>query len=363
MMDRKAITRRAALAAGALALSIGMVGAGHAEEVSFEGQTVELMVNFAAGGGTDTAARLVAPFVAKHLPGEPDLIVTNRAGAGGTAAVEYLIDSLPPDGRHVGYFAGTPIRWALGLQQVPEGTGDLPFVAARSVNQIFVMRLDADLSFDTAPGYDRPLFMAMNSPDNHVAIRARMLSEALGIEKFEIITGYRLQSAMVAAARAQETELAQTNDSFFGANREAITGDGVLGPWGQMGEYVDGRIAAQTGLEDIPVFDDLWRSTSPETLDSPAYAAWEAIHTAMSIHNVFVLPPNTPEPYVAAWEAAVVAAYADPGYHEQLAKAGVPIPAAVGRDAVLERMAILRDVFTDDAVRGAVEAAIARNSE
>jgi tripartite-type tricarboxylate transporter receptor subunit TctC len=357
------ITRRTALAVGALALSLGTANMSMAQDVSFEGETVEIMVNFAAGGGTDTAARLVAPFIAQHLPGNPDVIVTNRGGAGGTAAVDYLIDSMPPDGLHIGYFAGTPIRWALGLQQVPEGTGDLPFVAARSVNQIFIARNDAELDFDTAPGYEGPLFMALNSPDNHVAIRARLLAEAIGIDEFELITGYRGQGNMVAAARSQETEIAQTNDSFFGANRDAITGDDVLSPWGQMGEYVDGSIVSQVGLEDIPVFDQLWRSASPETLDSPAYAAWEAIHIAMSIQNVFVLPPNTPEEFIPAWEAAVLAAYSDPGYIAQLAQAGVPQPAAVGTEDVLNRMAALRVAFENPDIIAAIEDAIATNSE
>ncbi|QBX99796.1 hypothetical protein E2K80_02845 [Rhodophyticola sp. CCM32] len=363
MMEKMTVTRRMALAGGVFAFGLGLSGMVIAQEVSFEGETIDIMVNFAAGGGTDTAARLVAPFVARHLPGTPDVIVTNRAGAGGTAAVEYLIDSVPPDGLHIGYFAGTPIRWALGLQQVPEGSGDLPFVAARSVNQIFQVRTDVGLTAETFHNYDGPLFIAVNSPDNHVSIRARLLADAMGADEFELITGYRGQGNMVAAARAQETELAQTNDSFFGANREAITGDGVLEAFGQMGEYVDGEIVAQTGLEDIAIFDQMWRDYSPDTLDTPAYQAWEAIHIAMSIQNVFVLPPNTPEAYIPVWEEAVLAAYSDPDYLAQLDTAGVPRPTAVGTDAVLDRMNVLRGVFQDDAVRGAVEAAIARNNE
>lgn len=363
MKNAITFTRRSAIAAAVAALTLSAASVVKAQDVTFEGQTVEIMVNYAAGGGTDTAARLIAPFVAQHLPGNPNVIVTNRQGAGGTAAVGYLIDSMPPDGRHIGYFADTPIRWALGLQQVPEGTGELPFVAARSVNQILVVRNDAGLDFETAPGFEKTLFIALNSPDNQIAIRSRLLAEAIGMKDFRVITGYTTQGAMVAAARAQETEIAQTNDSFFGANREAITGDGVLSPWGQMGEFVNGTIVSQSGLEDIPVFDQLWRSASPDTLDTPEYAAWEAIHIAMSIQNVFVLPPNTPEEYIQVWEAAVLAAYADPGYHAQLAQAGVPRPASVGTEAVLSRMATLRETFSDDAVRGAVSAAIERNME
>ena len=363
MLKEVTIRRRAALMGGVFALGMGFAGIAAAQDVNFEGETIEIMVNFAAGGGTDTAARLVAPFIARHLPGTPSVIVTNRAGAGGTAAVDYLIDSLPPDGLHIGYFSGTPIRWALGLQQVPQGTGDLPYVAARSVNQIFQVRTDIGLTPETFQNYDDPLFFAINSADNHVAIRARFLAEAMGVTDFNLITGYAGQGNMVAAVRAGETEMAQTNDSFFGANRDAITGDGVLEPFGQMGEYVGGQKVAQEGLEDIPVFDQMWRDHSPETLDTPQYQAWEAIHIAMSIQNVFVLPPNTPEEMIPVWEGAILDAYSDPDYLAQLETAGVPAPASVGSAEIAERMARLRSIFDDDAIISAVSEAIARNSE
>lgn len=357
------ITRSIGIAIAITGAVSGLTQTATAQEVSFEGKTIDIMVNFSAGGGTDTAARLVAPFVAKHLPGKPNLIVTNKTGAGGTAAIAYLIDSVAPDGIHIGYFAGTPLRWALGMGQVPEGTGDLPFVAARSVNQIFMVRTDANLDFDTLPGNKNPIFFASNSPDNHVAVRARLLANAIGADKFKIITGYKTQGKMVAAARAKETEMAQTNDSFFGANRDALTGDGVLEPLGQMGEYNNGTIGSQTGLEEIPVFDNLWRSASPDTVDSAAYKAWEGFHIAMSIQNSFVLPPNTPEKFYRVWGDAIVAAYNDPDYIKLLKDTGVPIPAAVGYEETKARIKSLRDIFSDPDISAAIESAIDENLE
>lgn len=334
-----------------------------AQDISFEGKTIDIMVNFAAGGGTDTAARLVAPYIAKHLPGQPSFIVTNKGGAGGTAAVDYLIDSVPPDGLHIGYFAGTPLRWALGMEQVPEGTGDLPYVAGRSVNQIFVTRTDTGLTFDNFAGYEGPLFMALNSPDNHVAIRAELLATAIGADGFKVVSGYDTQGKMVGAVRSGEAEIAQTNDSFFGSNRDALEGDGVMRPLGQMGEYVNGKIISQKGLEDIPVFDALWRSASPETVNGPAYKAWEAIHMAMSVQNVFVLPPGTPEEYVPVWEKAILEAFADPEYVKQLTDVGVPEPASIPTAELRATMKNMRSSFTDPAVRAEIEAAIQRNME
>jgi len=363
MTHISSITRRLLLAGGVAALTIGAAGVASAEDISFEGKTIEIMVNFAAGGGTDTAARLVAPYIAQHLPGNPSVIVTNKAGAGGTAAVDFLIDSVAPDGAHIGYFSGTPLRWALGMQQVPEGTGDLHYVAGRSVNQIVQASTKSGLTAETLKGYDKPVFLAINSPDNHVAIRMRMLSEVMGIEDFTVVGGYAGQGNMVAAVRSGEAEIAQTNDSFYGANRDAILGDGVITTLAQMGEYVDGKIVSQKGLEDIPVFDALWREHSPETLDSPQYEAWEAFHIGMSIQNVFVLPPETPEEFVPVWEAAILAAYSDPGYIAQVEEAGVPEPASVGTAGLAKSLERIQSLFANPEVRAVIEAAIERNME
>lgn len=335
--------------------------AAKAQTVDFSGKVVEVMVNFAAGSATDSAARMVATHLSDHLPGKPQVIVTNRAGAGGVAAVDYLIGSVAPDGMIIGYFSGTPVRWALGMEQVPEGTGELPYVVAKSVNQIFLGRADKNLNFETLPNYPDRVFLASNSPDNHLAIRARLLANAIGIENFEVVTGYDTQPRMLSAVRADEVTMAQANDTFFGSNRAALLGDGVMAAIGQMGEYVDGAIVPQGGLEDIPVLDALWRQAAPDTLDSPEYKAWEALHAAMSMQNVFVLPPDTPQPIVDAWEKALFAAYADSRYTDQLKTLQMPDARAIGSAEIRERLVEIKASFEDPAIRAAIEAAIAEN--
>jgi tripartite-type tricarboxylate transporter receptor subunit TctC len=332
-----------------------------AQEVNFAGRVVEVMVNFAAGSATDSAARMVANYLPDHLPGHPNVIVTNRAGAGGTAAVDYLIDSVAPDGMVIGYFSGTALRWALGMEQVREGTGDLPYVAAKSVNQIVLARKDSKLNFETLPGNNERIFLAINSPDSHFAIRMRFLADAIGMSNFSIITGYETQPRMIAAVRASEVSIAQANDTFFGSSRDALLGDGVMETVGQMGEYAQGGIVSQGGLEDIPVFDALWRSASPDTIGSPEYRAWEALHIAMTLQNLFALPPGTPQPVVAVWEKALLAAYADPRYVDQLKQLGLPDSKTIGSAEIRARMDSAKASFEDPAVRAAIESAIEKN--
>lgn len=363
MNIRTAGTRAASVTAFAITFALTAPLAGQAQEADFSGQTVEVMVNFAAGGATDSAARLIAPYIAKNLPGAPSLIVTNRGGAGGTAAIDYLIDSVAPDGKTIGYFSGTALRWALDVDQVPVGTGDLNYVAGKSVNNILMVRADSGLTFDSYHGFGEPIFFALNSPDNHIAIRMRLFSEAMGVDRFELISGYDTQGRMIAAVRSDEVTMAQANDTFFGSNRTALEGDGVLAVLGQLGEYRQGGIVAQDGLEDIPVLDTLWREKSPETLDSPEYRVWEALHQAMAVQNVFVLPKDTPAEFIDAWEDAILAAYDDPEYLAQIAEVGLPNASSTDADGLRGLMANMRSAFDDPAVIAVIEAAIARNMQ
>ena len=66
-------------------------------EVSFEGETIEWIIPFGTGGGSDTWARFNAPFLSEHLPGNPDVVVVNEPGGGSTrGTAEGLVD--PPAG-------------------------------------------------------------------------------------------------------------------------------------------------------------------------------------------------------------------------------------------------------------------------
>ena len=61
----------------------------------FPSKPITMVVGFEPGGGTDTVARVVAKFLAENVGQQ--VLVENRAGAGGNIAVDYTIKS-PPDG-------------------------------------------------------------------------------------------------------------------------------------------------------------------------------------------------------------------------------------------------------------------------
>jgi hypothetical protein len=51
----------------------------------YRGRTINLIVGSGEGGGFDLSARLAAPFLARHIPGRPAVVVQNMPGASGCA--------------------------------------------------------------------------------------------------------------------------------------------------------------------------------------------------------------------------------------------------------------------------------------
>jgi len=64
----------------------------------YEGKTIKILVSSNPGGGTDAAARVVARFLPKYIPGNPQTLIQNMPGGGGTIANNYFFTKGEPDG-------------------------------------------------------------------------------------------------------------------------------------------------------------------------------------------------------------------------------------------------------------------------
>src|SRR5947209_4321580 len=89
-----AITRRSMLAhSGASAAAL--IAGGPAFADTYPSRAITLVVPYSAGGGTDVAARLVAPALSEAL--KQSVVVVNKPGAGSIIGVQYVAHA-EPDG-------------------------------------------------------------------------------------------------------------------------------------------------------------------------------------------------------------------------------------------------------------------------
>jgi len=75
-----------------MAAALAVVAAGAAAQ-NFPAKPITTVVGFEPGGGTDTTARIVAPTLSELLGQQ--VVVENRAGAGGNIAVDYVAKAAP----------------------------------------------------------------------------------------------------------------------------------------------------------------------------------------------------------------------------------------------------------------------------
>lgn len=95
---------RISLIAAAAALVTSILGPSTAiAEADYPSKPVRIVIGFAAGGGTDTIARMLAEGLSKQI--DQPVVVENRPGAGGTLAASYSA-AADPDGYTL-YFSGT----------------------------------------------------------------------------------------------------------------------------------------------------------------------------------------------------------------------------------------------------------------
>ena len=93
---------------GYLILALSLVSAiqsDAAAQTSLAGKTVTIYVGFGPGGGYDLYARVLARHMSRHLPGAPNIVVSNMPGAASVRAANYVYAVAPPDGTAMGILA------------------------------------------------------------------------------------------------------------------------------------------------------------------------------------------------------------------------------------------------------------------
>jgi tripartite-type tricarboxylate transporter receptor subunit TctC len=90
----------------ALALSVAVAAPALAQTAAYPTAPIKMIVAYAAGGGTDIIARLLAQYMQKHMGNNASIVVINRPGAGGGIGFTEIANA-PPDGYTIG-FVNTP---------------------------------------------------------------------------------------------------------------------------------------------------------------------------------------------------------------------------------------------------------------
>lgn len=174
----------------------------------YKGKTVTFVVGFAAGGGFDTYTRLIARHIAKHIPGDPTVVVENRTGAGSLIAANYIFNQAPRDGTVIGNWIGP-----LVLQQVL-GNKAAQF-DGRNFGWLGVPTPDSGVcALTEASGIrtmddwfksGRPIKIGATAPGSTTDDVPKLVQAALGLP-MKLVSGYAGTSKVRLAAESGEVD-------------------------------------------------------------------------------------------------------------------------------------------------------------
>src|SRR5712692_2453240 len=93
--------------AGTTAICFGVCfGAyGQAPQDFYRNKQIRMIIGHPVGNDYDLAGRFLARYLAKHIPGDPTIIVQNMPAAASIAAANFLYTQAPKDGTVLGSFS------------------------------------------------------------------------------------------------------------------------------------------------------------------------------------------------------------------------------------------------------------------
>jgi len=113
-----------------------------AQEPFYQGKTLRIVVSSAAGGGSDTMARILARHLPRHVPGNPTIIVENMPGGGDVVGINYVYNVAKRDGLTLLFSTGAPITQLLNPPEMKFDILKMHFIGGSSESVAAFIRND-----------------------------------------------------------------------------------------------------------------------------------------------------------------------------------------------------------------------------
>jgi tripartite-type tricarboxylate transporter receptor subunit TctC len=314
---------RRMLAAFAVFLLLG--GAAHAD-FTLQGRTVTLYVAGGVGGGVDAYARSFVPHLAKYLPGEPTVVVSNMPGAGGIQALQYLYNVAPKDGISIGTTNAGPVSEpVMGDANVKYDLLKFGWFGSLAKGDTIcaVWATSPVMTIADARSHEVTISStgALSAPT-----RTALLLNALLGTKLKPIPGYDGGTSLLAVERGEVDGTCVTLDSLR-ATRPDWFRDKKL------------RLIVQCALDKDPDFPDVPRAYDLIS-DETGRRMLEFFLTPYEVQNPFYLAPGYTPEMLGIYRTAFDKAVADPTFRAETQARGLKIESRTGAEveAVIRKM-------------------------
>ncbi len=278
----------------------------------YHGKTITLIAGTEPGGTLDMRIKSLLPFLRKHIPGEPTVIVEYMPGGGGRKAANYISKVARPDGLTI----SSPVSGFLMLAILKEpgveyDINRLIYLGAPDgiAHYVFFSRKEAGLSSLERLRAGAGVRIGAQSVGHTIYVAGRLFSYVLGLKESKFVTGYSGPEIDLALLRGEVDARANLAETLLKRNPEFLEK-----------EIVDFHAILEAPLgKKHPRFSHL-----PEigtfARSQKASGVLEMFRASRTAGGPYILPPGTPKERVDILREALRKAFNDPGFRGEYRK-------------------------------------------
>ena len=296
----------------------------------YRGRVIRVVVGYGPGGATDTSARLIGKFLAKHIPGNPTIVIQNKPGGGSMLAANTVYHSEPKDGTVIGMFSSDLVlKQAWGAPGVRFDAEKVQWIASSfDTSAMCAVRTDAGVaSFeDILGGKGKELVFSSFGKGGLSHVPAVVLNTVFGT-KFKVVTGYRGGANQRLAVKNGEVQGFCTTFASVAANERPMF-EGKANCC-KMIIIAGSKTGFHRFLKGVPAAEKLAQKLGKSKNN---LAMLRAMNAPNRISLPVIMAPGVPKDRVQAIRKAYEKAYKDPGLRKLAKKTGVDLQPKIGNE-------------------------------
>lgn len=278
----------------------------------YRGKTITIISGQEPGGSGEARLRAMLPYLKKHIPGQPNILIEYMAGGGGRKAANYIYRTARADGLTIGFPPGGFIMAAvLNETGVDYELDRFTFFGTPESEDhyAFLTRKESNLGTLNALLGSTGLRIGGQSVGHSIYTLARLFAYLMRLKEPKFITGYSGPEMDQALLRGELDARVNRIPTLLQRN----------GEWIEK-KLVDFHVTLQVPKGTIhPKFAHLPELETFVKTDKDRRLL--EIHRAFRIASAtFITPPRTPKEQVQVLRSAITNTYKDPEFAKDYVK-------------------------------------------
>jgi tripartite-type tricarboxylate transporter receptor subunit TctC len=313
MINGKFIVSRASILLMACTTALGLLpGRGHAQANFYEGKTITLIATTAPGGSGDLRIKAVVPFLRKHIPGNPNVVMEYIDGGGGRKGANQLYNNVKPDGLTIGAASGGIVGLGIMREQgVSYDVDKFIYLGTPESENHAIIYTRADLGLDNLEKLRAKAGIRIGGQTvGHTSyVAGRLFAHLMDLKDPKFVVGYTSPEVDVALMNGEVDARANSAVSALRRNPEWL--EKRLMHFHAIMEIPKG--VKHPRLSHLPEIESFAKNERERRL----LTLWRGFR---AIGSPYILPPGTPKERVDILEAAMRRIFKDPEFPKYFQK-------------------------------------------